>query len=242
MPPGEMETSLPGPAAYGESAAPGHVGFIPDGNRRYARGVRIGAREAYFQAADKALEAVAWCRVARVAHVSAFGVSQENIARRSHQELCWLHAALVYFCERMVRLPDTGLHLFGNAAALAPAIPDRDQLIRLQRDADSQGSLVVHVGVNYSGRAELDAVLHAVRQGGIEQLDGSPDRLLLSADVPAVDLVIRTGGHRRLSGFLPLQTAYAELWFTSTLWPELTHDEFESALSWYARQERHFGE
>jgi undecaprenyl diphosphate synthase len=237
-----MEGTLGGRDVCVESAALGHVGFIPDGNRRYARSMRIGAREAYFQAADKALEAVAWCRAARVAHVSAFGVSQENIARRSHEELCWLHAALLYFCERVARLPDTGLHLFGDAPALSREVPERDQLIRLQRDAESPGSLVVHVGVNYSGRAELDAVLHAVRQRGIEQVDGSPDRLLLSADVPAVDLVIRTGGHRRLSGFLPMQTAYAELWFTSTLWPDLTRDEFESALSWYARQERHFGE
>jgi undecaprenyl diphosphate synthase len=227
-----------GPSALAGGAPLHHVGIIPDGNRRHAERARIGIQQAYLLAADKALEVVAWCRDARVRHLSAFGVSQENIARRPRDELRWLHSALVYFCERVVRLPDTGLHLFGEAAALAPDVPERDELIRLQRHADPAGSLVVHVGVNYSSRADLEAL----RRDGVGQLDGTPDRFLLSANVPAVDLVVRTGGHRRLSGFLPVQTAYAELWFTDTLWPDLTHDEFRSALAWYARQERHFGE
>ncbi len=242
----DMPSSSAGRAWVGSGAATGrtalaHVGLIPDGNRRYARSRGIGIRGAYEAAADKALEAVAWCREARVAHVSAFGVSQENIARRSRDELVSLHAALVSFCERVSRQADVGLHLFGSALALPPEVPARDELIRLQRSAQSEGSLMVHVGINYSGRAELDAVQRGVRECGTE-LDGAPARFMLSASVPTVDLVIRTGGQRRLSGFLPIQTAYAELWFTDTLWPDLAHDEFRSALAWYARQERHFGE
>jgi short-chain Z-isoprenyl diphosphate synthase len=220
----------------------GHIGVIPDGTRRYASRQRIDLEEAYLLSAGRALEAIAWCRDAGIAHVSAFGVSQENIARRSRGDLRALHAAVVDVCERVARLPDTGLHLFGDAAALSMDVPGRDELIRLQRNADPAGSFVVHVGVNYSGRAELAAVLRATRQRGLELIDGAPERVLLSANVPAVDLMVRTGGQQRLSGFLPLQTAYAELWFTDTLWPDLTHDEFRSALAWYARQERHFGE
>jgi undecaprenyl diphosphate synthase len=242
MPSGSTVTWGVGPDALAGSRAIGHVGLIPDGNRRYADRARISIEQGYLAAADKALEVVAWCRDAGVGHVSAFGVSKENIARRPRDELRWLHTALVYFCERVVRLADTDLHLFGSAADLAPEVPAREELMRLQRTAESGGSLVVHVGVNYSGRAEIAAVLRAVRQRGFEQANGAPDRFLLSANVPAVDLVVRTGGHRRLSGFLPVQTAYAELWFTDTLWPDLTHDEFRSALAWYARQERHFGE
>jgi undecaprenyl diphosphate synthase len=231
-----MDTLSAVPSALAGGGALGHVGIIPDGNRRFADRARIGVQQGYLLAADKALEVLGWCCDAGVRHVSAFGVSQENIARRPRDELRWLHAALVYFCECVVRLPDTGLHLFGDATALAPGVPERDELIRLQRDAEPAGSLLVHVGVNYSCRAELEVM----RRDG--HVDGTPDRFLLSANVPAVDLVVRTGGHRRLSGFLPVQTAYAELWFTDTLWPELTRDEFRSALVWYARQERHFGE
>jgi undecaprenyl diphosphate synthase len=145
-------------------------------------------------------------------------------------------------CERVSRQADVGLHLFGSAAALPSGVPARDELIRLQQSAQSVGSLMVHVGINYSGRADLDAVQRAVRERGTDLPDGAPACFMLSANVPAVDLVVRTGGQQRLSGFLPVQTAYAELWFTDTLWPELAHDEFRSALAWYARQERHFGE
>jgi len=101
---------------------------------------------------------------------------------------------MVYVCERVAGLPNTGLHPFGNATELSPEIPERDELVRLHRDADAAGALVVHVGVNYSSRAELDAVLRAVRRREVEHVDEDSHRFLLSAHVQAVDLVIRTGG------------------------------------------------
>jgi len=63
----------------------------------------------------------------------------------------------------------------------------------------------------------------------------------LIAGVPPIDLVIRTGGMRRLSGFFPLQTTYAELYFTDLLWPEFSREELKKALEWYEAQKRNFG-
>ena len=222
---------------------PYHVGMIPDGNRRYARKVGISMAAAYLSAADKALETVDWCAEAGVAHLSAFGVSQENIARRPMEDVLALHEALLRFCRGVVGMPGTALHLFGDPARLPATVPGREELIRLRCCSGPQGApLVVHVGVNYSGQAELTAALDAARARGIEAVAAAPAAFTLSAGVPPVDLVVRTAGQQRLSGFLPFQTAYAELWFTSTLWPELGRAEFLRALDWYARQERHFGE
>jgi undecaprenyl diphosphate synthase len=230
-------------AAYGEGSTPFHVGIIPDGNRRHARALRISTGEGYLRAADKAVEVMRWCLGAGVAHVSAFGVSQENIALRMRDELCSLHAALLRFCDAIRHLPGIGLHLFGDAPALPSFVPGRERFIRMAAAGAGDGAkLVVHVGINYSAQSEVGSVLRAVAERGLHDVARAPGEYILSAGLPPVDLVIRTGGQRRLSGFLPLQTAYAELWFTDTLWPAFTREELADALEWYARQERHFGE
>jgi undecaprenyl diphosphate synthase len=225
------------------SGFPVHVGIIPDGNRRYARKSGLSKADAYGAAAGKALEAVDWALSIGIGHLSAFGVSQENIALRPGDEVCVLHAALVHFCEQVRRLPGVALHLFGDAASLPPSVPGREALLSMQQaETAADARLVVHVGVNYSGHSEVSALLAAVRTNGLPAVSQRPHCYLLSARVPAVDLVIRTGGQRRLSGFLPLQTAYAELWFTDKLWPELTPRDFADALVWFGQQERRLGE
>ena len=225
------------------SAVPYHVGIIPDGNRRYARKAGVSVEEGYLAAADKALEVIDWCLRAVVRHLSAFGVSRENIAQRPVNEVRWLHKALLRFCNIVSSHHEACLHLFGDASGLPSYLPERDELIRLQ-DASStrDAQLVVHVGVNYSGQAELATLIRAVRKHGLSAVETSPEEFALSAGLPPVDLVVRTGGQQRLSGFLPLQTAYAELWFTPTYWPDFEREEFQDALAWFARQERRFGE
>jgi undecaprenyl pyrophosphate synthase len=89
------------------------------------------------------------------------------------------------------------------------------------------GSL--HLGVCYSGEWERNIIASGT---------ASPS---LAARVPPIDLVIRTGGMKRLSGFFPLQTSYAELYFTETLWPEFTREELKKALEWFELQKRNFG-
>jgi short-chain Z-isoprenyl diphosphate synthase len=225
------------------STPPTHLGLVPDGNRRYAKKAGISKRDGYLAGAARAVEVIAWCREAGIRHVSAFGVSQENIARRPSDELCWLHEALVQFCEAAQTLPDVALHLFGEPTGLPDGVPGRDALIALQRALPpADAPLVVHVGANYSSGAEVAALLRAVETHGVTEVARAPGDFLLSAGVPPLDLVLRTGGQQRLSGFLPFQAAYAELWFTGTLWAELGRDEFLTALDWYARQERRLGE
>jgi short-chain Z-isoprenyl diphosphate synthase len=222
---------------------PKHVGIVPDGNRRYARSVGLSKADAYQLAAHKAVEVIGWCLDLGVEHVSAFGVSQENIALRPPDEVEVLHGALLRFCEDVSLLPDVRLHLFGDLDGSPRDITASPRLLALSERTDTgPARLVVHVGVNYSALAEVGQVLRAVRSHGAEVVALNPAGHLLSAGVPAVDLVVRSGGQQRLSGFLPFQTAYAELWFTETLWPEIGRPEFERAVAWYGRQERRMGE
>jgi undecaprenyl diphosphate synthase len=220
-----------------------HLGLVPDGNRRYARKAGISKRDSYLAGVDRALAVVGWCREEGIRHVSAFGASYENFARRPSDELSWLHEALVRFCEAVSRLQGIALHVFGDAAGLPETLPGRETLIAYERTPRvADASLVVHVGANYSGESEVRALLRAVEAHGVAHVARAPGDFLLSAGVPPVDLVVRTGGQQRLSGFLPFQSAYAELWFTSTLWAEFERHELRAALDWYSRQERRLGE
>ena len=149
------------------------------------------------------------------------------------EEICSRHAALLYFCDAIRRL-GAGLHLFGDASALATYVPGRERFIRMAATRARDRARLVE--------AEVGSVLRAVAGRDLEDVARSPGEFLLSAGPPPMDLVIRTGGHRRLSGFLPLQTACAEFSFADTLWPSFARDEFADAHEWYARQERHFGE
>jgi undecaprenyl diphosphate synthase len=225
------------------SAVPHHLGVIPDGNRRYARRTGMSLEEGYLAGAAKALEGVDWCLEAGVRHLSAFGISRENIERRPMSEVDWAHRAVLCFCRAVRDRPDVRLHVFGDPSTLPPSLAERDEFMRLQENDDTADArLVVHAGVNYSAQAELTRLTQLARRRGLSTVEASPEEFTLSAGVPPVDLVVRTGGQQRLSGFLPLQTAYAELWFTPTLWPEIQREEFLAALAWFARQERHFGE
>jgi len=216
------------------TAVPTHVAVIPDGNRRYARKHARSYAEAYMAGARMALEVVHWCLEAGVEHLSGFGSSADNLAQRPADEARSIRTAVDWFCTASRAIPGVELRIFGDADEwLAGEQPRRR----------SEGTaLVVHVARRYSGRDDLAAVAAAVPRHGEEAVGQAPERFLLSAHIPPIDLLLRTGGQRRLSGFLPLQTAYAELCFLDTLWAELTRAEFRHALEWYAAQDRRFGE
>jgi undecaprenyl diphosphate synthase len=151
--------------------------------------------------------------------------------------------ALELFCNGVRDLGHARLHLFGDRQDLLRRLPMWSVILDLEDAAPYDSPLLtVHVGVNYSGQGELFAVVEALRELGLGGLDRPLLDLVPSGGVPALDLLIRSGGQQRLSGFLPFQAAYAELWFTSTLWPDFDRTHFDAALHWYSEQERRLGE
>jgi len=227
----------------GSPEVPLHVGIVPDGNRRWSHRTGASITEAYVVAAGKALEAAIWCHEAGVRHLSAFALSQENVAMRPSSDVAAILPALELFCSGVRGLGYAHLHLFGDRASLLQSLPRWSAVLDLDDGPPLESPpLTVHVGVNYSGQGELLALVQTLRDIGIRGLDRSVLTLVPSGQVPALDLLIRSGGQQRLSGFLPFQTAYAELWFTSTLWPDFQRADFDAALRWYACQERRLGE
>jgi undecaprenyl diphosphate synthase len=207
-----------------------HVVIIPDGNRRWASERGLPVAEGYAAGVAPGLAVVAWALDAGIAHLSAYGSSRDNIEQRSAEQVIGIHAAVHALCVETARMPEVAVHVFGAPERIPSFVPERGALLRLAARPPAAARLVLHVAVGYSPQDELAALVEAARSPGGERVARDPQRFLQSAGVPPADVVVRTGGRRRLSGFLPLQSASAELCFVDTLWPSFTRDELTAAL------------
>lgn len=196
-----------------------HVGVIPDGNRRFASWHGLTTDDGYRAGSSKAVDFIAWCLAAGIEQTTWYGSSALNVKRRSRAELIGIHRGVLEFCSAVRERFEGQVHVIGDVDGLPDFVPGREDLVRLARSPVPDDRRIVRVAVNYSAES-------GVRSPGI----------------PPLDLIVRTGGQQRLSGFLPIESSFAELWFSDTLWPAFQHGEFLAALSWYARQERPFGE
>jgi undecaprenyl diphosphate synthase len=219
---------------------PNHIGIIPDGNRRYSEREKIPLFEAYKHGAYIAFEVISWAYRIGVKHVSFFGTSNENVLSRSKHEMQALRKGVIFFLSNAFILNDVAVHIVGDIEGIAQTPDEKKIFLEFKRRERRRGKLVVHADVNYSGeiRSELDPLFKAIRRYGIRKVSKSPEKFISSAGVPPVDLVIRTGGKPRLSGFLPFQTTYAELYFKDMLWGDFKKKEFDEALEWFTKQDR----
>lgn len=219
---------------------PNHVGIIPDGNRRYAVKEGLTLRESYLHGARIALDITIAAKSRGVRHVSFFGTSHANVLKRPEREMKAFREGVIYFCEKVCLDFRWSLHLVGDIDGIAETSAQKQTFLRLRQASTANGEFVVHAGVNYSGEveAELQPLFTAIKTHGLKAVQRHPHRFITSAGVPPVDLLIRTGGRRRLSGFLPFQTAYAELFFCEDLWGYFSPRMFTRALRWFSTQDR----
>jgi short-chain Z-isoprenyl diphosphate synthase len=230
---------------------PRHVGVILDGNRRWARAA--GARDVnvgHRRGADKIEEFLEWCSDAGVEVVTLWLLSTDNL-ERSEKEL----KPLLRIIEETARsLAAPGLPWRVHPVGSLDLLPD--QLGRILKEsadktADREGMLV-NVAVGYGGRREItDAVRsmlqeHSSRGTSIDELAQVLDvehiaEHLYTRGQPDPDLVIRTSGEQRLSGFLLWQSAHSEFYFCEAYWPDFRRVDFLRALRSYAARSRRFG-
>ncbi|SQG64380.1 Undecaprenyl pyrophosphate synthase 1 [Corynebacterium renale] len=232
-------------------AQPRHVAVMADGNRRWAReagfadvshGHRIGAK--------KVGELVRWCADTDVEIVTVYLLSTENL-KRSDEELKLLFGIISDVVEELAEPGNQcKVRLVGHTDVFPPEFAQRlhDAAARTQ---DCSG-VVVNVAIGYGGRQEIvDAVRGLIDDSlaaGVppEELSGkvcveSISEHLYTSGQPDPDLVIRTSGEQRLSGFLLWQSAYSEIWFTDTYWPAFRKIDFLRALRDYSQRSRRFG-
>ena len=241
----------PGEGAAGlaeGSRLPRHVAIIMDGNGRWAtqRGLpRVAGHRAGAEAVRRALQAAADHGV-EVLTIYAF--SSENW-RRSTEEISDLTALMRFYLERELKTLEkerVRLKLIGDYSAFGGELVERLEGA-VGRTANNN-RLTLVIALNYGSRAEIAAAARSlagkVAAGEIdaESIDEAAlAAKLQTADLPQLDLLIRTSGEVRLSNFLLWQAAYAELMFLDVLWPDFTEQTFVQALNTFAARDRRFG-
>jgi short-chain Z-isoprenyl diphosphate synthase len=228
---------------------PGHIGVMCDGNRRWAKEFGEGVEGGYIAGADKIEEFLSWCDQLHVKLVTLWLLSTDNLARPADEV-----GPLLRVIEGLVdELSSTGrwrIHPVGALDMLPSATAQR---LKAAAEATSDvDGMAVNIAVAYGGRRELaDAVRsllheHAAQGTTIEELAEFIDvehiaEHLYTAGQPDPDLVIRTSGEQRMSGFLLWQSAHSEFYFCEAMWPDFRRTDFLRAIRDYAARHRRFG-
>ncbi|MFA7286519.1 MAG: polyprenyl diphosphate synthase [Patescibacteria group bacterium] len=221
-----------------------HVGFIMDGNRRWAKAAGLPTLEGHRRGYEKLKEVARWCAELAIPQVTVYAFSTENWNREKNEV-----AYLMQLLERAIKnevaeIQASGyaVKVIGSIDALSPALAEACHAVNSNQLQNSKGTL--YLAINYGGRTEiLDATRQLLRQA-VPPETVTPElfsSILYAPEASSVDLVIRTGGEHRLSNFLLWQAAYAEIFVSDTHWPALTKDEFTSIISWYSNRQRRFG-
>lgn len=231
-----------------DKQVPRHVAIILDGNGRWAR-KRMLPRNAGHAAGSKNVEKI--CEAAwnmGIEYVTMYAFSTENWSRPQDEvdALMKLLHSYLKDCIKTSKKNNMQVRVIGDITRLEPEL--QDKISELERVSAQNTGLHFQVALNYGGRDEITrAVRQMVKDAGEGKLspdDVSEDRIadyLDTRGIPEPDLMIRTSGEQRLSNYLLWQLAYAEFYFTDTLWPDFDKKELQKAVEFYQRRDRRFG-
>ena len=227
---------------------PHHVAIIMDGNGRWAEEHGLPRSAGHAKGAEAVRQVVRHARRANLDWLTLFAFSSQNWGRPTEEVQSLMELFALYLDEQRQELIDNGVRLcaIGEREYLPAFV--RERLTRVEAETAHLSAMNLVLAVSYDGRRDM---VRAVRH----LTDLASRGLLLPADVteaqvslalstgemPDVDLLIRTSGEQRLSGFLPFEACYAELYFTERHWPDFDGAALDAAIESYGARERRFG-
>lgn len=223
------------------SVAPTCVGIILDGNRRWAKEHGLSTFEGHRAGMDALTSAVRFIRDSGVKHLVVYAFSTENWNRKPEE--------VAYLMDLFRDSIRTQLRELGKEGIRVRIVGQRERFSKdlqeamndVEKETQSNQAFTLWTCLSYGGRSEIVAAARAAAASGKEITAETFARHLWTADMPDPDIIIRTSGEKRLSGFLPWQSVYSELFFTDTFWPAFGKEEFDSILAEFATRERRRG-
>jgi len=221
---------------------PVHVGVIMDGNGRWAVQRGLPRIEGHRVGAEVTVEIVKAAKRIGIKYLSLYAFSTENW-KRPKEEVEFLFNLMYEYVKSKLQLfldEDVKFKAIGRLWQLPEYL--QEGFTYIEEKTSHCKSMTAVFTVNYGGRQEIiDAVNRAIKDGVNEITEETIKNYLYLPELPDLDLLIRTSGELRISNFLLWQSAYTELWFTDTLWPDFTPEEFKKAINDYLKRERRFG-
>jgi undecaprenyl diphosphate synthase len=197
---------------------PNHIGFIPDGNRRWALKRGLSKEAGYAHGIPPGLLLYEECKKLEIKEISIFCFTQDNTKRPTIQKEAFINATIAFVDE--ITLQGASLLVLGDEDSLQ--FPDVLKEFRHRSGSGMKVNLLVNYGWEWD--------LQGLKNGGLN-----------SQDISRIDLIVRWGGRCRLSGFLPVQSVYADIYVRDEYWPDFELSHFKEALAWFKIQDRTLG-
>jgi undecaprenyl diphosphate synthase len=217
-----------------------------DGNGRWAQKRFMPRTAGHARGAAGVKALIEHCAKQGVKYLTLFAFSTENWQRPADEVSTLMGMFVQYLEKEMKSLADAGVRLkvIGDVAGFAPELQQRIRTAEVVTANNT--AITLCVAANYGGRWDVLQAVQAwqaahPQQSAADLTEATLTQHLSTADMPEVDLLIRTGGEQRISNFLLWQAAYAELYFTDVLWPDFDESELNNAMSWYGARARRFG-
>lgn len=207
---------------------PKHIGVIPDGNRRWAQGKGFHKKDGYDYGVQAGLKMYDACLELGVEELTLYGFTMDNVKRPSIQTKAFQRACVDAVNELKKR--DADLLVIGNEES--KVFPEELKPYR-ERTRFGEGKMKINFLVNYGWNWDLNQALkneEAIKTGKVREY-------VASRDISRMDLILRWGGRRRLSGFLPIQSVYSDIYVTDVLWPDYDDEQLYDGLRWYQEQD-----
>jgi tritrans,polycis-undecaprenyl-diphosphate synthase [geranylgeranyl-diphosphate specific] len=229
---------------------PHHIGLIVDGNRRFAKEMGMAKNEGHSAGSDKLEDFLRWCWRLEIKIVTLYGFSTENYSR-SDDEIDYLMDLILrklreFQVDPVIKQERVKIKVIGRKEDLSAEM--NEEIEKIEAMTADHDRFQLNIAISYGGRAEIiDAVkviAEEVKEGQLKVDDISEEsftKYLYTEGIRDPDLIIRTSGEERLSGFLLWQSAYSELYFTEVFWPAFRMIDFWRAIRVYQQRERRFG-
>ena len=221
---------------------PRHIGFIMDGNGRWAKKRGLPRSAGHKAGAESLKKIITEANNLGVKYATVYAFSTENW-KRPKEEVDYLMSLLMDYlvnAEKTLAGENVVIRAIGSRKELSEEM--QRQIIKTEEFTKNNTGIVMNIALNYGGRDEIVNAVKQITKEGIKDIDEKTieDRLY-TAGQPDVDLLIRTSGEQRLSNFMLWQVSYAEMWFTNKLWPDFKPKDLRQAILDYQGRGRRFG-
>ncbi len=223
---------------------PTHVAIVLDGNGRWAKKKHMPRTYGHKNGAENVVDICLYAKKRGVKYMTLYAFSTENW-KRPLEEVNYLMKLVIKFIESKLDIlmeENCKLNFIGDLEKLPAST--KEICIRAMEDTKDNDEITLNIALNYGGRDEIVHAFKAMMDDGISKEDITEEIIssyLYTKDQPDPDLLIRPGGELRLSNFLIYQLAYAEFYFTDTLWPDFDRKAFDEALEEFSRRNRRYG-
>lgn len=222
---------------------PKHIGFIMDGNGRWATQRGLSRSDGHRQGAEALKKVVNACSQRGIKVVSVYAFSCENWSKRPKSEIKFLFSLITQFVKKeMKEYVNSGYRVrFSGDLSQLPKATQNAVAKVIDASKDNDG-LIVNIALNYGSHQEIVRAVNMILQSGLREIDEQMlEDCLYTAGLPPLDLVVRSSGEKRLSNFMLWQLSYSELIFLDKYWPDFDENTLDEILLEYSKRDRRFG-